>query len=326
MSFFYIPVYIYWFYLGFRAKSIFFFTASNPGIKNGGMIAASKKSILDKIPSQYIPKTSLLSAPVNIQLVEKGMSQLGLNYPLIFKPDLGERGWKVERIATSNDATEYLNLFSADLQIQEYIDLPFEAGVFYYRFPGDEMGTVSSIVVKELLFVLGDGKSTIRQLILKKPRARLQFEKLKINWQKSLNNVPAKGERVELQPIGNHNRGTAFLNGNHLIDNELIKSFDAISKQIDGFYYGRYDVRCKDEEALKRGDVMIMELNGAASEPAHIYQSGYPILKAYKSLFHHWKVMYRISVDNHKRGVKYTSFKEGWNALKNSARVAEQGI
>lgn len=326
MSFFYIPVYLYWFYLGFRAKSIFFFSASNPGIKNGGMIAASKKSILDKIPIQYIPKTCLIAAPANIQRVEEGMNQLGLNYPVIFKPDLGERGWKVERISTPKKVSDYLNIFNGDLQIQEYIDLPFEAGVFYYRFPGEEMGTVSSIVVKELLFVLGDGKSTLNQLILKKPRARIQFEKLKIIWEAEWENIPPKGKRVELQPIGNHNRGTAFLNGNHLINEELIKSFDSISKQIDGFYYGRYDVRCKDEEALNRGEVMIMELNGAASEPAHIYQSGYPILKAYKSLFHHWKVMYRISIANHKRGVKYTPFKEGWLALRTSARVAEQGI
>jgi hypothetical protein len=326
MSVFYFPVYMYWFYLGFRARSIFFFTASNPAIKNGGMIAASKKSILDLIPQKYIPKTILLPSPVNNKMIEDGMNKLGLNYPVIFKPDLGERGWKVEKIDNTQEANDYLSTFDGNLQIQAYIDLPFEAGVFYYRFPNEEKGTVSSIVVKELLFVLGDGLSTLKQLILNKPRARLQYEKLKLIWGEGFATIPTKGERVELQPIGNHNRGTAFLDGNHLINTQLISSFDAISKQIEGFYYGRYDVRCKDEESLKNGDVMIMELNGAASEPAHIYQSGYPILKAYKSLFHHWKVLYDISIFNHKKGVKYTPFKEGWNTLRNSARVAEQGI
>ncbi len=326
MSIFYIPVYIYWFCLGAKARSIFFFTAVNPSIKNGGMIAASKKSILDLIPQQYIPKTALLIAPVNLSQIENTLQKLALNYPIILKPDLGERGWKVEKIANYEEVKGYLQAFNADLQIQEYVDLPFEAGVFYYRFPHEEMGTVSSIVVKELLFVLGDGVSTLKQLILKKPRARIQYEKLKVLWSNEFTTIPANGKRVELQPIGNHNRGTAFLNGNHLITEQLIKSFDAISKQIDGFYYGRYDVRCKSAEALQKGDVMIMELNGAASEPAHIYQSGYPILKAYQSLFHHWKVMYRISVANHKNGTPYTSFKKGWHYLTHSDRVAEQGI
>ncbi len=326
MSIFYFPVYMYWFYLGFKAKSIFFFTAANPSIKNGGMVAASKMSILDLIPQQHLPKTSLLSSPIAYSQIELSMKELGLNYPVIFKPDLGERGWKVERIKNQFEAEAYLKEFTGDLQIQEYLDLPYEAGVFYYRFPGEEKGTVSSIVVKELLHVIGDGVSTLEQLILKKPRARIQYDKLKVTWETDWRSIPSKGNRIELQPIGNHNRGTAFLNGNHLISEELINSFDLLSQQIEGFYYGRYDVRCKDEAALKRGDVMIMELNGAASEPAHIYQSGYPILKAYKSLFHHWKVMYRISIANHKRGVKYTSFKQGWHDLTHSARVAEQGI
>jgi len=326
MSLFYIPVYMYWFYLGFRAKSIFFFTASNPSIKNGGMIAASKKSILDKIPPQYTPKTALLYSPVTRQQIEKTMDELGLSYPIIVKPDLGERGWRVERITNSSEADNYLQHFKADLQIQAYLDLPLEAGVFYYRYPNEEVGTVSSIVIKELLYVCGDGISSLKQLILKKPRARIHYEKLKTVWEAEWNTIPTNGERVELQPIGNHNRGTAFLNGNYLIGEQLIKSFDAISKQIDGFYYGRYDVRCKDEQALKNGDVMIMELNGAASEPAHIYQPGYSIVKAYMSLFHHWKVMYKISVANHKKGTKYTPFKEGWQALTTSGRVAEQGI
>jgi len=32
-----------------------------------------------------------------------------------------------------------------------------------------------------------------------------------------------------LEPIGNHNRGTKFLDGNHLINSELLNFFDALS-------------------------------------------------------------------------------------------------
>lgn len=290
------------------------------------MIAASKKSILELIPEQYLPKTILIPTPKSYRSIEFEMIKQELSYPVIFKPDLGERGWKVEKINNQQEGEGYLQNFKADLQIQEYLDLPYEAGVFYYRFPDEADGTISSIVIKELLFVLGDGTSTLEQLILKKPRARLHYNTLKLKWETKWNMIPECGKRIELQPIGNHNRGTAFLNGNHLINDELIQSFNAISKQIDGFYYGRYDVRCKDEEALKQGKIMIMELNGAASEPAHIYQQGYPIIKAYKTLFHHWKVLYKISVANHKKGTPYTPFKQGWHDLTHSGRIAEQGI
>ncbi len=326
MSLFYAPVYAYWFYLGFRANSIFFFTAANPSIKNGGMVAASKKKILDLIPSNYLPKTILLKTPVNEKMVENTLTIEQLNYPIIFKPDSGERGWKVEKIENLSEAQNYLGSFTADLQIQEYIDYPLEAGVFYYRFPGEQKGTVSSIVIKELLHVIGDGISTLKQLIINKTRARLQFKKLKIKWKNKFDWVPNKGDRVELQPIGNHNRGTAFLNGNNLICEELIDSFDRISSQIEGFYYGRFDVRCVNEKSLKKGDIKIMELNGAASEPAHIYQEGFSILKAYNVLFHHWNVLFKISIANHKNGTPYTSFKQGYKDLITSGRVMEQGI
>ncbi|MCB0494833.1 MAG: hypothetical protein KDC79_01740 [Cyclobacteriaceae bacterium] len=322
----YIPVFAYWLYLGVRAGAIFFFSAANPAIKYGGLISASKKKILDLLPKELIPLTFLLKAPVTISHIEEVMKTSGMQFPIILKPDLGERGWKVEKINGRAEAAKYLNESTGDILVQEYLDLPFEAGVFYYRVPRQNKGVVSSVVLKELLFVEGDGLSTLEELIIKKPRARIQYYKLQNAWEEKFDYVPEKGERIELQPIGNHNRGTAFLNGCHLIDEELTNTFDVVSKQIDGFYYGRFDVRCKDVNALKTGDIKIMELNGAASEPAHIYHPGYSILKAYRAFFHHWKMLYRISKANHKKGVPYLKFKEGLHALSISGRLADQGL
>lgn len=322
----YIPVFAYWLYLGVRARAIFFFSAANPAIKYGGLISASKKEILDMLPPQYVPKSTLLEVPVSVDRVKEHMNSLELVYPIILKPDLGERGWNVEKINNDSELDNYLNKVKTNIILQEYLDLPFEAGVFYYRMPDSNKGTVSSIVVKELLNVVGDGTSTIRNLVLKKPRARIQYKTLEILWEEKFDSVPKSGEKVVLQPIGNHVRGTTFLNGNHLIEEELINSFDAISKKIEGFFYGRFDVRCLDENALRRGDVKIMELNGAASEPAHIYHPGFSILKGYKALFRHWKVLYRISRANHKKGEPYLKFKEGLHALSISGRLADQGL
>ena len=105
---------------------------------------------------------------------------------------------------------------------------------------------------------------------------------------------------------------------NYLINDQLVDVFDAISQQIDGFYYGRFDLRCQNVEALYSGDIKIMELNGAASEPAHIYAPNFPILEGYKSLFSHWKLLYNISIANHKLGVPYMSIRSGLEAITKS--------
>jgi hypothetical protein len=202
--------------------------------------------------------------------------------------------------------------------MQEYIDLPMEAGIFYYRMPNENKGTVSSVVLKGLLTIVGDGESSIYELMIDNERAKLQVGRLREAGVINLEEVPEVDEKIVLEPIGNHNRGTVFLNGNYLINQKLIDIIDDISKNIDGFYYGRYDVRYQDEEALYRGEFKIMELNGSASEPAHIYAPGFSLLKAYKVLFHHWRILFEISRMNHKNGVPYMLFKTGWGALQKS--------
>jgi hypothetical protein len=106
------------------------------------------------------------------------------------------------------------------------------------------------------------------------------------------------------------------LNGNHLINNQLIEVFDKISQSIPGFYYGRYDIRCKSLNELYKGkEIKILELNGAGAEPGHIYDPQFPILKAYRVLFHHWKVLYQISKANHKRGTAYMGAKDALQTI-----------
>ena len=314
----YIPVYAYWLWLGVRAGTIFFFSAANPFMRYGGILGGSKKEILDKIPVIYQPVTCLLSREATVSDVLGAMKMNGLSFPIIMKPDIGERGHKVEMIKDKAQIELYLSSVTTAFMVQEFLNLPLEAGVFYYRFPDDKYGEISSVVIKELLTVTGDGKLSIAELINKKPRAKLQLKRLKSIWQDKLSIIPEADEEILLEPIGNHNRGTAFLNGNHLINDQLRKVFDEISWKIDGFHYGRFDLRCASVDALNRGEVKIMELNGAASEPAHIYSPGFSLIEGYKSLFHHWKVLFNISIANHKKGIKYMSFKTGMEALAKS--------
>jgi len=270
------------------------------------------------IPPELVPNGLLISSIARSGKILQEMESNNLKFPVVVKPDIGERGFRVELINNIDELMEYLPSNEEQIIVQEYIDLPLELGVFYYRIPDEKSGTVTSVVIKGMMKVRGDGVSTIKQLMAKNDRTRLQIHRLIALTTIDLMRIPGLNEEVLLEPIGNHNRGTAFLNGNHLINQRLIDVIDKLSCSIDGFFYGRYDLRCRDEEALYAGNFMILELNGAASEPAHIYAPGYPLLQGYKDLFFHWRILFKISKMNHKRGVPYMPLLTGIAALKKS--------
>ncbi|MEZ4946782.1 MAG: hypothetical protein R2804_14695 [Cyclobacteriaceae bacterium] len=305
------PVIIYWLWLSLKARSLFFFSASNPSILTGGMFGESKFSVLKKVPATCQPKSILIKHPVTANDLIQTLNKEGFSFPVIFKPDLGERGWMVKKIKSEKDVHDYVVKAKWDFIVQDYVNLPLEFSVYYARHPEEENGKVTSITKKEMLSVKGDGKHTLQELILNKDRAKLQWEVLKNTFANQLTTVPAMNEEIELVGIGNHCLGTTFLDQSHLITEKLSASFDRISKQVEGFYFRRYDLRTASLQDLEEGNIMVMELNGCGAEPSHIYQPGASFFKAVNYLFIHWRTIYNISVANHKQGVPYLPWKEG---------------
>ena len=304
------PLFPYWLWLSLKARSFIFFSASNPGILMGGMFGESKFEVLSRVPDSVKPKSLLIRCPTSVMHILDQMQLHGIKFPAIFKPDLGERGYMVRKISNTGDIENYLKEIKIDFLIQEFVDLPLEFGVFYVHYPSEPKGRVTSIVGKEMLAVIGDGSKSLATLILELDRAKLQWNTLRVTYRDKLNEVIPKGEKIELVSIGNHCLGTKFLDSNHLISERLSQSFNAISTQVDGFYFGRYDLRVASLSDLEEGRVMIMELNGCGAEPAHIYNPGFPLLEACRVLFKHWSDIYRVSVENHQRGTAYLSFRE----------------
>lgn len=305
-----LPVICYYLWLSLRSRSLVFFSASNPGIDMGGMFGESKFDVLKKIPPDVVPKTIRAPYPSTAEAVIAAMRLHGFQFPVIFKPDLGERGFMVRRISGPAEIEDYIKNIRIDFLVQDLVDQPCEFGVFYRRFPEDADGRVTSVVVKEMLSVTGDGRSTLRELILRRNRAKLQWPTLRQKFRTSLDEIIPDGKSIELVSIGNHALGTKFLDGSYLINDELSKAFDVISKQVDGFYYGRFDVRCNCPADLYKGKFLIMELNGCGAEPAHIYQPGFGLFNAYKVMFRHWRNIFEISRTNRSRGVRFVTLKE----------------
>ncbi len=276
----------------------------------GGMFGESKYDVLKKIPAQYVPKTIYISIPVTVSEVQTKIMDAGMNLPLIFKPDLGERGFMVKKLTTRQEIEEYLLQIKADFLIQEWIQLPLEYGVSYIKFPGEGKGKVTSVVGKEMLSITGNGKTTLQELILLQDRAKLQWNKLKYTYHERLNSIIPVGEKVELVSIGNHALGTRFINANYLINDKLSDTFNAISSHIEGFYVGRYDLRCASLEDLYEGNIKILELNGCGAEPAHIYDPDFSLLQALHVLAIHWNNIFKIARANRKKGLNYVSLKD----------------
>jgi hypothetical protein len=308
----YIPISFLWIYYALKSKSLFFFNTSNPTIKNGGFIMESKKAIYNLIPQKYYPKTELILEGTSFQEIKNKIENLGIQYPFIAKPDIGLRGLAVKKINNPDELQSYNNKANFDYVVQDLIPFENEVGIFYVRYPNEKTGRITGIVSKEFLIVTGDGFSTTNELIKKNPRYELQLAALQLEYGEKLLDVLAKGEKLNLVPYGNHARGAKFIDGSHWVTSKLTDTINEICLQIPEFYFGRLDIMYKSWEELEKGkNFSVVELNGAASEPTHIYDPKHSLFFAWKELAKHITYMFEISVLNHKKGIPYLTHKEG---------------
>ncbi|WP_333599732.1 D-alanine--D-alanine ligase [Flavobacterium sp.] len=308
----YIPIYFLWAYYALKARTIFFFNTCNPNMKNGGFIMDSKIEIYDLIPQQFYPKTKLVKEKIPFDEVVLLLENSRIKLPLIAKPDIGLRGSAVKKITNLEELQAYHAKANFNYLLQDLIPYDHEVGIFYVRFPQEKHGRITGIVAKEFLIVEGDGLSTIAALLKANPRYEFQLQALEKEYGTQLNDILSKGEKRNLVPYGNHARGAKFLDYSHLISPELTKVIDEMCLQIPEFYFGRMDLMYNSWAELEQGkNFSIVELNGAASEPTHIYDPKHSLFFAWKELARHIKYMFQISVENHKRGFSYLPHKVG---------------
>ena len=299
---FYVPLIPYFILSALKAKHPVYYLAVNPAIKYSGNGTESKFETLEIIPDIYKPKSVLIREDTPFDLILKTIDKSGITYPLIVKPDIGFRGYLVKRISTKEELATYFKKNNITTIIQEFINYDNECGIFYHRMPGNNQGKITSITLKKFLKVKGDGVSTLSELINNDSRAFLYIDLLQNIHGNKLNTVPENNEVITLSVIGNHSKGTQFINGNHLNDKELEAAFDRITKDFEGWYYGRLDIKYDSFEKLKKGEAFkILELNGIISEPTHIYDpSKTNYFKALKSIKAHWDIIKDISLKNHR--------------------------
>ncbi|MFM9951426.1 MAG: D-alanine--D-alanine ligase [Saprospiraceae bacterium] len=308
----YYPILPIWLYYSLKARSLFFFNAANPTIKNGGMAMESKKEIYDLIPAKFIPKTILAGSNECIEVIFKRTLDAGISFPMIAKPDIGMKGLGVSEIQDVQQLADYQKKIDKDFLLQELITYPNEIGIFYVRIPGEKIGKITGIVSKVFLTVTGNGKDTIVDLIKQKPRSSFQLPGLKRTYGDYLNTVLPPGEKFILVPFGSHTRGSMFLDATAMLNGKLLQTMDKVCNEVPGFYFGRLDIRFTTYEELSEGkNFSIIEINGAGSEPTHMYDPAHSIFFGWKEIVRHWKLLYQISLANNKKGHPYLSYSAG---------------
>lgn len=283
----------------------------------------SKHDILQLLPEEVLPKTLLIRGGESFENVEIALKQASISYPLIAKPDVGERGFLVKKISTSQELKSHLERFPVNFILQEFLTLPVEMTVLFHRFPSGKFG-ITSVCVKEFLSVKGDGISSVRELMRRNTRAIFQLERFDQEFPDILEKIPANGETLLLEPIGNHCRGTKFLNGNHLIDSDLIAAFEPVCKRLPGVLYGRFDLKCESEEALRRSEFKVMELNGVFGEPAHVYDPSFGMWRAYRDFYRHWRILFELSRAQVRLGVQPTPHGEALRLIRSYFRYKKE--
>lgn len=292
---FYIPAYFYYFWLALKSRKWVYFSVLNPCMNFGGAFLSSKFNYLKHVPENWKPKTLFLKANEDIAYVHKKIEEEKIHFPVIAKPDMGERGKNVKIISSISELNQYLKKTSQSSIIQQYITYPIELGILFY-WDSDKNPKISSVGIKAFCEIHGTGKDTLEALVKKNHRIAHRIDILKTTFAKKWQTIIPKGDKILLEPIGNHNLGTTFYNARKHYTKDMLDWTAECVSHIPGFDYGRLDVKIKNWDAFKsKKGIKVLEINGVNAEPIHIYDPSYSIWKAYSDIFRHMDIIYVLS-------------------------------
>lgn len=309
-----------------RARHPLAFTACNPGIENGGgVVGESKLGIIAGLREGAVGARldpALVNACCRTWPIETGpgpepaparaaqvdalvrAANPDLHFPVVLKPDVGQRGFSVRVVRSRREAEEYFRLVPGRVLVQPWHPGPGEVGIVWMRSrDGHEAGSIYSITLKVFPFLVGDGARTVEDLIFAHPRFRLQSATFLQRLAGRRLDVPALGERLPIALAGNHCQGTLFRDGAHLVTSELERAIGDLCRAFrgraerDGLDAIRMDIRYRSEDDLRAGRLdpdSIIELNGTFGETTNIYDPEKPVSWSYRYLRGQWEALYAL--------------------------------
>jgi len=185
--------------------------------------------------------------------------------------------------------------------------------------PGEKEIRMFALGMKVPPTVTGDGEQNLEQLVLWHSRHVAQAEVILGANAHRLYDIPAKGEVVELSPLGTRSRGAQFLDRQDLHTPDLERAIQGICSHIPDFHLGRLDLRAPTLEDLRAGkNLSILELNGLTGEPANLYDPKYSVKQARHALRNHWRDAYAMAAHNVSQGAHIAGYRELWKLWRQS--------
>jgi hypothetical protein len=289
-------------------------TAVNPDMELGGLVAESKSAILGELDGASEVATWCLvdvgDLATRRRAVEDFARRLESPWPIVLKPDRGERGLGVTIARSGTERDAALERIRIPLIAQEFVDGP-EYGIFWYRWPGADAGRIWSVAAKEPVVVHGDGRRRLVDLLLDHDRV-LPLLGLHLERHAGrLGEVIPEGEVVQLTELGTHCLGATFVDAGHLATPELGAAIDRIMARAPGLDFGRFDIRVPSRDALREGRcIKVIEFNGLSAESASMYDPGRNLAGAWATLSDQWTLALRIGDARRSQGAAIATWTE----------------
>jgi hypothetical protein len=327
---FYIPLGLRWIWLGIRHGSLTIPTLADPCIEAGGLWGESKSACLGQIGAEFAPWVARYAsarrgpdpAPPEseVRAALESAAAAKLEFPMVVKPDVGWQGYGVQVLRDADELRRYMSVYptEATFILQRIVPYDGEAGVLYVRMPGETAGRVVSLTLRYFPHVVGDGVSSVRELIACEPRmcckSRLYAGEARDHrgvGVERLEVVPADGEMVRLSFIGSIRVGGLYRDARKSITSALSERIDAIARSMPEFHFGRFDVRFRSLERLQQGeDFEIIEVNGVGAEAIHMWDPEMSLGEAYRELIDYQSLVFRIGAMNRARGFRPMPLRE----------------
>lgn len=308
----------YYAYIGFlcliNGISIRTLAKANYGLNHGEIGIGSKYETQMAFDQTRFLPTLLLDDDLVLDAKQQKINEFAdqHGFPLILKSDVGCVGKGVVKLKSPSDIADKTPLLLGKFILQKFTPFEHECGIFYTRLNGQPK--ITGINIKHFPSVVGNGVDSIDTL------AR-SHERYSAHWnaflqEHDLSEVLDAGVEKRVSFIGSHTLGCKFTDDTHLLTKELEQQIFSLFDSQPGFNFGRVDIKFESLEALQKGEFVVIEVNGVASLPTHMFDPKYTVWQAYKIFLSHAKLLVKIAKQNRRQSMELMSYGDAIKQIK----------
>jgi len=295
---------------------------------NAGM-PESKSAIMASIsPAFHEQLPAWAHDPMPVERVDHAgavldlLAKQGMGLPVVAKPELGLQGLLVQKLDSPLQLERYLTFLARKapghgIHLQAVVEDPVEFTAFYVREPRQPAGRVIHLVLRQAPCVVGDGCSTLGELIMACRRPMVVRRNLALHETARCASIPAAGEVVTLGFARNGGLGGMYKEITGQLSDAFSQRIDAIARSMGFLQYGRFDLRCPSlHEAMQENRFTIMEVNGALSVNGVIYAENVCWLRALLSNLSLMHRLRKVALQAARSGAPVMKTRAYWRQLR----------